>query len=283
MTKFADKYGPWALVTGASGGIGTEFTRQLAVHGLNLVITARKEERLAPLAEELRKQHGIEVRIVAADLAGEDYISVLDKATADLEIGLVVNNAGMVHHGDFVENDAEAEKRLARVNMIAPLAIARHFGAALAQRGRGGILFVSSSIAYGPAPYLANYAASKSYLLTLGESRSYEFKQHGVDVTVLSPGPTRTPMTDGLAEAGMDFTKTPFTFQETAPVVRAGLAALGRKASVIPGARNNIMAFAGKYFTPRGIAIRAFGGILKRAGGIGAGRTKARKRAAARA
>lgn len=207
----------------------------------------------------------------------------MDKATADLEIGLVVNNAGTIHHGDFIENEPEAERRLAQVNMIAPLEIARHFGAGLAQRGHGGILFVASSIAYGPAPYLANYAASKSYLLTLGESLSYEFKQHGVDVSVLSPGPTRTPMTEGLAEADMDFSKTPFAFQETGPVVRAGLAALGRKASVIPGARNNIMAFAGKYFTPRGMAIRVFGGILKRAGGIGERHRKTRGRTAARA
>lgn len=283
MTKFADKYGPWALVTGASGGIGAEFAAQLAGRGLNLVITARKEDRLAPLADELRTRHNIEVRTVAADLTSHDYLDVLDKATGDLEIGLVVNNAGVVHHGDFIENDMEAEKRLAQVNMIAPLGIARHFGAAQARRGRGGILFVGSSIGYGPAPYLSGYAASKSYLLTLGESLSYEFKQHGVDVTVLCPGPTRTAMTDGLAEAGMDFSKTPFTFQQTGPVVRAGLAALGRKASVIPGVRNNIMIFAGKYFTPRGIAIRAFGGILKRAGAIGEAPPKSREQASARA
>src|SRR5579872_1081170 len=139
------KFGPWAVVTGASSGIGKEFARQLAASGLHLVLVARRHSALEELGGELAKTFGIHYRAVGLDLAGEDFIGKMEEATHDLDIGLVVFNAGTTLTGDFLTMDHGALQQSLRLNVKAHLDVTHHFGQRLAQRGRGGLLLVAST------------------------------------------------------------------------------------------------------------------------------------------
>jgi short-subunit dehydrogenase len=161
MTRFAKKYGPWALVTGASSGMGSEFARHLAADGLNLVLVARRKNRLDRLASELGQQFGIEVRVVVADLAREDFVTPIREATSDIEVGLLVNSAGFATSGALLDNDLEAEVSILHVNSRAPLMLAHEFGRKMRDRGDGGIIFVASTVAYSGSPGWSNYAATR--------------------------------------------------------------------------------------------------------------------------
>ena len=152
MTGFKDKYGPWALITGASSGIGAEFARQLAAKGLNLVLVARREERLRALARELETAHPIAVTIIPVDLTTTDFLAVIQQATDGLEIGLLVNNAGVMPTGRFLDHDLEQELRQLNLNTRAPLILTHHFGRPMAERGRGGLLFLASMTAFQGTP-----------------------------------------------------------------------------------------------------------------------------------
>ena len=134
MKDYKTQYGPWALVTGASSGIGKEFTRQLAATGLNLVLTARRIDRLDEMAENLKKEYSIEVRTVQADLSKPDAVEILAKATAGLEIGRLVNSAGVETHGAFLKNDRQQERNLIQLNAITPMELAHHFGLKMTER-----------------------------------------------------------------------------------------------------------------------------------------------------
>ncbi len=263
-SQIAAKYGPWAVVTGASAGIGEEFARQLAEEGLNLVLIARREERLHELAEELKAKNGILTRVVAIDLVDAGSLDAIDAATNDIEVGLLINNAGVENHGAFIGQDLLAETKLLQLNVVAPMQLAHHFARKMKQRHRGGILFVSSTGGYGAWPYVANYAASKAYVLTLGESLHYELAKHGVDVTVLSPGLTKTAMADGIG-ADVDFAKFPLKTMQPVAVVKTGLKALGRKPSVIPGVWNKVLGFASKRLLSRRGVMNMFGRLMDKA------------------
>ncbi len=264
QSSFAKKYGPWAVVTGASAGIGQEFARQLAAQGLNLILVARREEKLRDLADELEQKHNTETQVVAVDLASADALRVIEQATEKIDIGLVINNAGVENHGSFLDLSIDAEAQLLQLNVVALMRLSHYFGRRLQSRGQGGIILVSSAAGYGAWPYLSNYAASKSYVLTFGESLHYELAKHGVDVTVLSPGLTETAMADSIG-TGVDFSKFPMRVMQPSDVVRSGLKALGRKASVIPGAWNNVLLFAGKRILSRRGVMKMFGGLMDKA------------------
>ena len=260
-SSFASKYGPWAIVTGASSGIGEEFARQLAAEGFNLVLAARRQQQLEQLADELSSKNGIKVIVVVVDLAKPNALEILQAATGDIEVGLLVNNAGIENHGPFAEQQLIKETRLIQLNVLAPMQLAHHFASKMHARKRGGIIFVSSAAGFGAWPYLANYAASKAYLLTLGESLHYELTKHGVDVTVLAPGLTRTAMADNIG-AAVDFSRFPMKMMHVKDVVRPALSALGRKSSVIPGWINNIVTFVRKRILSRRGDTNAFGRLM---------------------
>src|SRR5215510_15969656 len=141
---FVERYGPWALVTGASAGIGAEFARQLSQMGLNLVLVARRRQRLEDLACELESKNKVHVRIVVADLARPDFLPAIRSVTNSIEVGLLVNNAGFGLAGRFLEHELEEELNLLNVNCRAPLILTHEFGRQMAQRRKGGIIFVSS-------------------------------------------------------------------------------------------------------------------------------------------
>jgi short-subunit dehydrogenase len=192
MAELLAKYGPWAMVTGASSGMGAEFARQLAARGLNLVLTARREELLIRLSDELSSQHGVETRVAALDLSRDDILGELERVIDPLEIGLLINNAGFTNDGDLLDNDLDAEIRLLHVNCRAPLMLSHVLGARMRERRRGGMIFLASTVAFAAVSQWANYSASKAYALVLAESLAKELRPHGVDVMALCPGFTRT-------------------------------------------------------------------------------------------
>lgn len=242
MINFSKKYGPWAIVTGASSGIGEEFARQLAALKMNLVLVARRKEKLELLSRELIEAHGIEVKIVSVDLSNPDFLKKVQYVTDSLEIGLLVNNAGFALTGEFLCHTLEEELSLLNVNCGAPLILAHTFGKKMAQRGNGGIINVASVAAFLPMPFWANYSASKVYLLHFSESLGYELQKKGVDVLALCPGGTRTEFSKvaGTKNGGM----------EPARVVELALKKLGKQPVAIAGVSNQIISFMNR-FLPR--------------------------------
>ena len=189
---FVERYGPWALVTGASAGIGAEFARQLSEMGLNLVVVARRRQKLEDLARDLESRNKVQVRIVTADLSQPDFLPLILSKTDSIDVGLLVNNAGFGIAGKFLEHEVKKELALLDVNCRAPLILTHAFGRQMRQRKRGGIIFVSSVSGYIATPYESSYAASKVYELFLAESLRYELGKEGVDVLALCPGSTDT-------------------------------------------------------------------------------------------
>jgi hypothetical protein len=230
-----ERYGPWALVTGASSGIGAEFARQLAAAGLSVVVVARRRDRLEALSDELRAAHGVEVRVAVHDLADPASTSALAAEVGDLDVGLLVNNAGLSFKGDFLTHDPEHQRRMIELNCQAPVALTRVFGPRLTARGRGGVVIVSSTAAFQGLPWSAVYAATKAFDLLLGEALRVELGERGVDVVTLAPGGTDT---EGPMNTGVDPSKVPGKLMSVTPVVAAALAGLGRRSVVVPGLAN---------------------------------------------
>ena len=261
MKNFVEKYGPWALVTGASSGIGKEMATQLAAKGLNVVIVARRQSLLNSLKEELMDKYAVEVLALQADLYQKNAAKQIEEITSELDIGLVIPNAGAELVGEFVDDDVNKNTDLVQLNIVAPMQIASSFGQRLKKRGYGGILFVSSLFGYQGIPYVANYAATKAYILSLGEALHVELGKYGVDVSVLSPGLTATEMP---ANMPINFKKIPMLNMKTSRVARVGLNALGNKTTVVPGLLNKIYAWENR-FIPRTWPVSLFGFLIQRA------------------
>ena len=188
MNKFFDKYGPWALITGASKGIGLEYSRQIAEKGLNVVLVARSENRLKQLAGSIETDYAVETKIVAVDLTEAAGIARLQEVTADLVIGLLVNNAGREDSGPFLQIPIDDALKTIDLNIKVPLQLTRHFAANMQVRKKGGILIMSSIVAFQGVPNIANYAASKAYDLVLAEGLAAELELSNIDVLSINPG-----------------------------------------------------------------------------------------------
>ena len=225
MESFYQKYGPWALITGASSGIGEEFARQLAALKFNIVIVARRKERLEILSNELINKHHVEVKIIAVDISTDNFLEQIKLATNALDIGLLINNAGFALTGNFLDNAIEKELSLLNVNCRAPLILAHYFGNKMIRKGKGGIINVASAAAFLPMPFWTNYSASKAYLLHLSEGLWFELKEKNVDVLALCPGATKTEFSKvaGTKNTGM----------EASEVVKIALQKLGKKSTVL--------------------------------------------------
>jgi short-subunit dehydrogenase len=245
------RHGPWALVTGASSGIGEQFARALAARGLHLVLTARRLRELEALASSLRAEHGVEVRVVAADLSRLDILDALTPACADVDVGLVVANAGFGLKGEHHTLDPARLTAMLLVNCHAPMLLANAFAPRLLARGRGGFVFTSSIEAFLPFPWSSAYAASKAFLSSLGEGVGEELRSGGIDVLVLSPGATDTaaPISQGVDRRALVGLMPPEA------VVRGALAHLGRASVYVPGWTNRLLI---GFLTalPRRLAVR---------------------------
>jgi short-subunit dehydrogenase len=248
-----ETFGPWAVVTGASSGIGKEFARQLAANGLNLVLVARRLPLLEDLGHQLAATYGVQYRAIGLDLTAPDIVATLEAVTQDLEIGLLISNAGAFLPGAFLQLDRGRLQQMVHLNVLAHLAVAHHFGQHLAARGRGGLLLVASTAGLQGVPFSAEYAASKGFVLNLGEALHGEVHKAGVHVTVLVPGAVETPM---LTDFGFDLINTPIKPMSPAQCVAEGLAALKMNRTIhIAGRMNRLMAA----LIPRPLATRMYG------------------------
>jgi short-subunit dehydrogenase len=240
--SFKDKYGKWALITGATSGIGAELTSQIAAKGLNIVLVARKEKELAEHAAFIKDRYGVETKTVSADLSTtEGMMKVTD---IQEEIGLLVLAAGIEVNGAFEKTSLQKELQTIQLNVVSTMALTHHFSKAMVTRKKGGILMIASLSGHMPNPYFANYAGTKAYVLNLGASLYGELKPKGVDITVLSPGLTDTPM---VADNGMDWSKTPMQAMDPSLVAEAGISGLGKRFLTIPGGKNKMMGWMAKH------------------------------------
>jgi short-subunit dehydrogenase len=191
--SFAEKYGPWALITGASEGTGAAFARQIAAEGVNLILVARREGPLAELAEQVRAL-GVECVTASVDLSRPDAAEKIAAAAGDREIGLFIANAGADTNGsNFLATEAENWDQLININVVSTMRNCHHFAQPMKQRGRGGIIIVGSGACYGGLSGLAVYCGSKAFALTFGEALWAELRHHGVQVLNLILGRTDTP------------------------------------------------------------------------------------------
>ena len=232
--------GATALITGASSGLGAEFAGQLAERGADLVLVARRVEKLETLAEEIRTAHGVSVQTIPLDLAETGAGQKLFEIVRDREIpvSMVVNNAGLGATGTFVNSDQGRIHDQLAVNIGALTDITRAFVPGLVSRDEGAIVNVASLTGYMPLPGMAVYAASKSFVLNFTEALAHELRQTGVRVMAISPGPTKTEF---YATSGTDESNT--RFQTPAQVVETALTALDspRKPSSVVSGRSNRM------------------------------------------
>ncbi len=252
-SKFAARYGPWALVAGGSKGLGAAFAEGIARRGINLLLAAREEEALKQTALRLKKAYGIQVRTLALDLAGADFLGALERGSRGLEIGLLVCNAASAYTGPFFRTELADYRRILDTNCRAPLSLMYRLGGRMAERGRGGILVMSSLSAFQGSAYVAVYSATKAFLLTLSEALGQELKGRGVDVLACCAGPTRTPnyldsKPEGVGPGALEM--------EPQAVAEAALRALGRKPLVVPGALNRLGYVLLSRLLPRRTAVR---------------------------
>ena len=193
-TDFRARYGTWALVAGASEGLGAEFATQLAARGLNLLLIARRKELLEQLAAQLTHDHAIEVRTLPLDLAREDIGEVIEAATGDLEIGLLVYNAALSMIGPYFEISLEDHLKEIAINCRAPLTLSYLLGQSMLKRRRGAIILMSSLSSAQGAPLITNYAATKAGIIGFTKSVALEVSRHGITVNAVCPGFTETDM-----------------------------------------------------------------------------------------
>ncbi len=255
------QYGPWALITGASDGIGRAMAVELAAHGLNLVLVARRQAVLEGLAEDLMERRGVDVRVLAADLSRKDEVGRISRETADLDVGLFVAAAGYGLGGAFNETPIADDIDMLDVNCRAVLAMTKTFTERFARRERGGIVLMSSIVAFQGVATASNYAATKAYIQTLAEGLQAELAPHGVDVLSCAPGPVRSGF---AARAGMRLGRT----VEPQTVARQALRALGRQTTVFPGMLSRILVGSLSLLPRRGrvaIMSRIMMGMTRRA------------------
>ncbi len=261
-TPFLSQYGPWALVSGAAMGLGAEFARQLAAHGLNLVLVDVQAEALNATSAAISAQSGVETRLVVSDLATPAGLSAVIEAAATLEIGLLVNNAGVSAIGHFLDVPLEKHLKIVELNARAPLTLAHTFGAKMRERRRGGIIFVSSGSAMVGTSYVSAYSATKAFNLNLGEALSEELHPFGVDVLSTVVGATDTP--GWRAENPNPEVKTWPPVMSAADTVRETLEALGKTSSFFPGAQNRLAMFATSRLMSRPAAVRVVGAEMRK-------------------
>jgi len=261
-----------ALVTGASAGIGSEIAKLLAARGHNLVLVARRKERLTALADELAEKYGVRADTIACDLGKPaprgKLPGQIDELGLDVEI--LVNNAGFATGGPFYEADPERELEQIRVLVEAPVVLARMFSPAMVERGRGAILNVASTAGMQPMPYSAGYSAAKAYVLTFSEALHQELRGHGVTVTALAPGPVETDfwqIAGWETSSGKSFERAvPGTLISPEHAARAGVEGLDHgERVVVPGLPMRVGMLASRYI-PHALKLPALERFMRPSG-----------------
>ena len=255
--------GKWALVTGASAGIGVAFARELAAEGTHLVLTARRQERLAQLARKLAANHKIKTEVLAADLSQAGHRERILAFTHEkgIEVDLLINNAGFGAYGEFVKTEPQRLLEMVEVNCGAVVHLSRLYLPEMMQQRRGDMLIVASNAAFQAVPYLATYAATKAFDLLFAEALAVEMKPYGIRVCALCPGSTESEFNE---VAGQTKAAASYRGRETArKVARVGLNALAAgKSYVISGARNYLGAHVQR-LVPRSVVTRIVGKMFR--------------------
>jgi short-subunit dehydrogenase len=233
------RFGPWAVITGASSGIGKEFARQIAASGVHVALVGRRELLLQTVGAECTQASGVQHRIIPLDLSEPDFLPVLADATRDLDVGLVVSNAGTGNPGEFLKLDRQLLQATLRLSTMAHLDITHHFGAKLAERKRGGLILVGAMGAENGIPCMANDGAAKAYVHSLGEALHYEFKPLGVYVTVLAAGFTNTAVLEKFGLDPKTMPMKPMSVEQCVSEALSGL--LKNRSRIVPGRLNRIM------------------------------------------
>jgi uncharacterized protein len=249
------RFGPTALVTGASDGIGRAFAERLAAEGFDLILVARRAEALHDIARALKTRHGTQVEVVPADLSAPAAVSALLARTAGQPIGLVVAAAGFGSIGPFLEKEVESELDMIDLNCRSVVELSHGFGARMAAEGRGGIVLFGSLVGFHGAPLSATYAATKGFVQSFAEGLGVELRPLGVSVLSVAPGPIATGF---ASRAGMRMSMS----QRPEGVARGALAALGRRGTVRPGFLSKFLGWS-LAMLPRWGRVKVTGLIMK--------------------
>ncbi|MDX2197135.1 MAG: SDR family NAD(P)-dependent oxidoreductase [Cytophagales bacterium] len=234
--RLKNKYGEWAIVTGASSGIGLELATLLADAGFNIVINARDEAKLYHAESQLKK-YNILIKTVVADISESGGIEKIIQSTLGLNVGLLINNAGYGTSGMFFESSVQSEVSMLRVNCEAVLLLTHYYAQKFKEQQRGGIIFLSSIVAFQGTPFASNYAATKAYVQTLAEGLAIELKPYGIDVLAAAPGPVASSFGQ-RANMNMNMSMTPS--EVGAPILQA----LGRNTTILPGLLTKILVYS---------------------------------------
>ncbi|HEU4471597.1 MAG TPA: SDR family NAD(P)-dependent oxidoreductase [Flavisolibacter sp.] len=227
-------FGEWAVITGASSGIGLELTRRVAESGINVVLVARSEGKLQAIAAELATDYGITTRVIAADVSTPRGLGLVMNITKDLPVGLLVLSAGYGTSGSFLKSLVDQETDMLRVNCEAVLVLTQHFAKQFAEQRRGGIILMSSIVAFQGVPFAAHYAATKAYVQTLAEGLAKELRPFGVSVLAAAPG----PVTSGFEKrAGLKMSSALKPQEVGVPILKA----LGKQTTVFPGGLTKLL------------------------------------------
>jgi short-subunit dehydrogenase len=259
--EFRSRYGPWALVAGASDGLGAAYAEALAKGGLDLILVARRGELLQALAARLHAQYAINVRSLPLDLSQPEAAEQIARETQPDEVGLLVYNAAFSAVGRFLDHPLEDHLREIDTNVRTPLGLVNTFGQRMLAAGHGGIILMSSLSAFQGSAYISTYSATKAFNIVLAEGLWEEWRRSGVDVLACIAGAIRTPnylasspkRSGGIADATL----------EPETVVAEALAALGHRPTVIPGRLNRLSSFVMRRLLSRQAAIRIMGNVLR--------------------
>lgn len=252
-------FGPWAVVTGASAGLGAQYAAQLAARGLDLVLVARRADRLQETARRLAEEHGVQVEAMPLDLLAEDAPERLAALAEEREIGLLVNNAGFSFSGRFLEADPQSYRRMVRLNCEVPTLLAQSFLRPMLARGRGGMILIASLAGFQATPYTSVYGATKGFDLLLGEALHEELAGSGLTLQTVCPGSTYTELQE-VAGVSADYHERRM---QPEVVVRRSLESFGRRSLLLPSYRDRLLLFLQR-FGPRHLAARLAGRALKR-------------------
>ncbi len=249
MDPFPARYGTWAVVAGASEGLGEAFAAALAERGMNVVMVARRGRILEEIGARLAAEHGVEVRCLELDLANPGFPEALEDATSDLDLGVLVYNAAFVPMGPFLDNDEDAIETAVDVNVRGPLRLLRALAPAMRERGRGAVVLMSSLSGLQGSPQISVYAASKAFNTIFAEGLWYELAPHGIEVAACVSGAVPTP---GYRER---FGREVPGMLSPDEAVRQTLNALGKGPRIIPGRINRFAHQLVRRLLPRRAAI----------------------------
>jgi len=234
--RISTNYGEWAVITGASSGIGKELTYRVCEAGLNAVIIARNQVALQAIQLDLEQKFGVKVEVVPCDLGNDEYQTVYE-ACRNKNVGLFIASAGFGTSGEFTNNSVHAESNMIQVNCTALMTLTHFFAQQFANQKRGGIILLSSIVGFQGVPFAANYAATKAYVQTFAEALYHELKPFRVDVLAAAPGPVRSGF-EGRANMNMDMSLSPE--QVGVPILKA----LGKRMTVLPGNLTKLLVYS---------------------------------------